>query len=133
MHPDARELPHHCRVADGAHERTSDLEVEAVHGVEPGVVACVAADDELVTRWHPLLDPLALVAGTTEDASGIGAPAEDAVELLLGSEGTAGILRVSTTGLALPSEMLRTDEAGSLDAQFSRWGETEPQPLPADC
>ncbi|WP_162564313.1 MULTISPECIES: hypothetical protein [Microbacterium] len=102
-------------------------------GLEPGAVACVTASDDLVTRWHPLLDPAALVADASADASGIGAPAEGAIELLLGDEGTAGILRVSTTGRALPSELLRTDETGSLDARFTDWGEAAPGPMPAGC
>ncbi|MFE5409278.1 hypothetical protein [Microbacterium sp. NPDC056569] len=121
-------------VVDGARAAvTPSSPVAALAGLEPGVVACVAATDDLVTRWHPLLDPTAFLADATSDASGLGAPAGGAVELLLGEDGTAGVLRVSTAGPALPSELIRADEAAAVHARFSAWGEAEPRPLPDDC
>ena len=121
-------------VVDGARAAvTPSSAIAAAAGIEPGVAACVAATDELVTRWQPLLDPSAFLADATADASGLGAPQDDAVELLLGEDGTAGVLRVGTTGPALPSELIRADEAGSVHARFSGWGEAQPQPLPGGC
>ncbi|MFB7892965.1 hypothetical protein ACFC1I_12260 [Microbacterium sp. NPDC056044] len=121
-------------VVDGARAAvTPSAAVAAAAGLEPGAVACVAAADDLVARWHPLLDPAAFLAEATTDASGLGAPAGDAVELLLGEDGTAGVLRVSTTGPALPAELIRADESGAVHAQFSDWGDAEPLPLPGAC
>lgn len=107
--------------------------VAAEAGLAAGAVACVAATDELVTRWRPLLDPAALVADMTTDASGLGAPVDGTVQLLLGAEGATGVLDVAASGTALPSRLTRTDEAGSLDARFSGWGVPADVALPADC
>ncbi|MDR7188935.1 hypothetical protein J2Y46_001758 [Microbacterium sp. BE35] len=121
-------------VVDGARAAVipSDA-IAADAGLEAGAVACVAATDALITRWYPLLDPAAFIADATADASGLGAPADDAIELLLGEDGTAGVLRASTTGPALPFELIRADEAGSVHAVFSGWGDAEPVALPAAC
>lgn len=107
--------------------------IAAGAGLDAGAVACVAATDELVTRWQPLLDPAALVADMTADAAGLGAPADGSLQLLLGAEGASGVLEVSTSGPALPTRLVRTDASGSLDARFSGWGEAVEVSLPADC
>ncbi|MBW9110552.1 hypothetical protein [Microbacterium ureisolvens] len=121
-------------VVDGARAAvTPSSAIAAESGIEPGAIACVAATDELVTRWQPLLDPAGFIADATTDASGLGAPQDGAVELLLGEDGTAGVLSVSTTGPALPSELIRADESGTVHALFSGWGAAEPLALPDDC
>lgn len=98
-----------------------------------GEWACVATSDPVITRWAPLLDPGELVASLTVDASGLSAPVDDAVELLLGSEGATGILTISATGTALPTRLVRSDETGTAAFTFEVGGEAEPAGAPANC
>jgi hypothetical protein len=121
-------------VVDGAEAAVRpSASVAASAGTIAGEVACVAAGDPLVTRWAPLLDAAALIAEMTEDASGLGAPADGTLELLLGEDGTAGALEVAASGAALPIRLVRSDEAGSLEVLFTDWGQAPDVALPPDC
>lgn len=88
-----------------------------------GEFSCVADDDPAVTRWGALLHPLQALAEHTSDASALGAPSDDGVDLILGADGTQGALRVQTQGPALPVSLTRADAAGSVQLEFSGWGE----------
>lgn len=107
--------------------------IAAEEGLDTRAVACVAATDDLITRWRPLLDPAALMADMTTDASGLGAPIDGAIQLVLGAEGATGVVEVSASGAALPLRLTRIDETGSLDARFSGWGDAVEVSLPAGC
>ena len=89
----------------------------------PGEYSCVADDDPALTRWGSLLHPLQALAEHTADASALGAPSDDAVDLIMGADGTLGALRVQTQGAALPVSLTRADAAGSLQLEFSGWGD----------
>lgn len=88
-----------------------------------GEYSCVADDDPALTRWGSLLHPLQTLAEHTADASAVGAPSDDGVDLVLGADGTLGALRVQTQGPALPVSLTRADVAGSLQLEFSGWGD----------
>lgn len=121
-------------VVDGAEAAVRpSASVAASAGATPDEVACVAADDPLVTRWAPLLDAAALLAEMTADASGLGAPADGTLEVLLGEDGTSGVLEVAASGAALPIRLVRADEAGSLEVRFTDWGQAPDVALPPDC
>ncbi|WP_449407494.1 hypothetical protein [Microbacterium maritypicum] len=111
-------------------------ETTAVDGLDAGVYSCVADDEEALTRWSSLLHPLQTLAEYTGDASTLGAPGDDAVDLVMGADGTLGSLRVQTRGPALPISLTRADAAGTLQLKFSGWGEEIDVPdlgSPAGC
>ncbi|WP_144876480.1 hypothetical protein [Microbacterium sp. 1.5R] len=108
----------------------------ATEDLEPGEFRCVADDDDALTRWGALLHPLQTIAEYTADASKLSAPSGDAVDLVLGADGTLGALAVSTEGSALPTTLTRADAAGALQLEFSGWGEEIDVPdlgSPAGC
>lgn len=109
-------------ITDGqAYVRPSDA--TAGEDLPPGEYSCVADDDTALTRWGSLLHPLQTLAEHTSDASALGAPSDDAVDLIMGADGTLGALRVQTQGPALPVSLTRADAAGSLELEFSGWGD----------
>jgi hypothetical protein len=99
-----------------------------------GEWSCVSTSDATIERFALLLRPLDLMEELTADAGGLSAPGEGTVDLLLGAEGTAGVLTVATTGRPLPTRLVRADDTGSLEVTFREWGaapaEVEP---PTDC
>lgn len=114
-------------ISDGqAYIRPS--EATAGDDLTPDEYSCVADDDPALTRWGSLLHPLQALAEHTSDASALGAPADDTVDLIMGADGTLGALSVQTQGPALPVSITRADIAGSLQLEFSGWG--DPVDLP---
>ncbi|MEV4736375.1 MULTISPECIES: hypothetical protein [unclassified Microbacterium] len=108
----------------------------AAEGLDAGVYSCVAEDDAALTQWSSLLHPLQTLAEFTGDASTLGAPRDDAVDLVMGADGTLGALRVQTQGPALPISLTRADAAGTLQLEFSGWGDEIDVPdlgSPAGC
>lgn len=98
-----------------------------------GEWTCVSASDPVITRWAPLLDPGELVASLTSDASGLSAPVDGVVELLLGAEGATGVLTIAASGPALPTRLVRSDATGDASFTFEVGGDTEPVAAPIDC
>ncbi|MDQ0644061.1 hypothetical protein [Microbacterium murale] len=101
-----------------------------------GAYACMGVDDPAVARWRTLLDPVRTVAEFSADASAIAAAGEGTANIVLGAEGTLGALTVSRDGPPLPTALVRADAAGTMEVEFSDWGETEvapPSPLADDC
>lgn len=94
---------------------------------------CVAASDALVERWAPLTSARSLVEALTRDASGVGPSQDDAVGLLLGAQEVEGALTVSIRGRALPSDLVRSDAAGTVRATFEGWGEPVAVTPPGGC
>ena len=84
-------------------------------------------------RWMPLVQPVDLVTELTSDASGLTAPADGSVDLLLGEDGAAGVLTVATSGRALPSRLVRADEVGAVDLTFTKWGAEPDVTPPGPC
>ncbi|MFJ4223972.1 hypothetical protein [Microbacterium sp. NPDC089695] len=122
-------------IADGqAYVRPSAA--AATDGLDPDAYTCVADDDAALTRWSSLLHPLQTLAEYTGDASTMGAPRDGAVDIVMGADGTLGALRVQTEGPALPIALTRADAAGTLELEFSGWGDEVDVPdlgSPAGC
>lgn len=98
-----------------------------------GQWSCVSPEDPVVQRWMPLVQPVDLVTELTSDASGLTAPADGSVDLLLGEDGAAGVLTVATSGPALPSRLVRADEVGAVDVTFTNWGAEPDVTPPGPC
>jgi hypothetical protein len=107
--------------------------VAGLLGLPAGQWSCVSPEDPAVERWMPLVQPVDLVTQLTTDASGLGAPAEGTVDLLLGEEGAAGVLTVATSGPPLPTRLVRADETGAVDLTFSAWGAEADVTAPVAC
>lgn len=98
-----------------------------------GVYSCVDADSAAVTQWGALPHPLQTLAEQTADAASLGEPVDGTVDLILGAEGTLGTISVPTDGPPLPISLTRADAAGTLELEFSRWGEEIALPDLADA
>lgn len=107
--------------------------VASLLGTVAGEWACVSPEDPAVQRWAPLLQPVDLVADLTTDAAGLSAPADGTVDLLLGEDGAAGVLTVTTTGRPLPVRLVRADDTGTVDLAFTDWGADPDLTPPASC
>lgn len=108
----------------------------ATDELEIGVYACLGADDPAVARWRTLLDPVRTVAEFSADASAVADTGQGAANVVLGAEGTLGALTVSTDGAPLPISLVRADAAGTMEVDFSEWGEVDiapPSPLSDSC
>lgn len=100
----------------------------AIGDLGVGVYTCVADDDPALTRWGALLHPLQALAEYTGDASTLGVPSDETVDLVLGADGTLGTVGIRTTGPAVPVSLTRADAAGTLRLDFSGWGEAVESP-----
>ena len=96
--------------------------IAAEYGLPADTATCVPADAPVLDRWAELLHPASFVARLTADASGVGAPHDGVVDLVLGTEATEGALVVAATGAPLPQSLVRADPAGSVILEFADWG-----------
>lgn len=97
---------------------------------------CTTQADALITEWHELTDPRALLGGLLAGgALSIDPPAEGAgtTDLVIGSGGTpVGALTVSATYAPLPTALILGDISGSAELRFENWGGTESVSAPDD-
>lgn len=120
-------------VADGQTYVNPAAPLAEVLDIPAGTYSCVEADSAAVTQWGALPHPLQTLAEQTADAASLGEPVDGAVDLILGAEGTLGTLSVPTDGPPLPISLTRADAAGTLELEFSRWGEEIALPDLADA
>lgn len=107
--------------------------VAAILGIPADTETCVTTRDAAVQRWAPLVSPTELVSELTADASGLAAPADGTVDVLLGADGAAGVLTVATSGAPLPVRLVRADAQGEIDVTFRGWGAAADAATGAAC
>lgn len=91
---------------------------------------CVSADVVESGANGQYLDAHKFVGAMTTDASAVSAVTGETVDVILGSEGTAGVLTVASNGAPLPQRLLRADLAGTLDFSFEKWGTADAPTAP---